>query len=363
MTFLFLMLPLLAGEVDWSLNLDSYGAWEKQPIFDQGGSTLLQRLRINAGGDLSERWNWDFAYELNAIYKQDLFAFFPQVYLRRENLKHTPHLDKDGALLQQIDRLALSYEAGRSGLTLGRQAVGHGNGRFFTPSDIFAPITTTTLNAQYKSGIDGIRFVQGYAEEREWGILAFIPEEGPGLYLAQLAWVLGNVDLSFLAGESYGEPTFAWDLATSWKGAALYCEGVWRQGENRDNPIRAMLGLSRRIGEKWDLTIETQYNSLGVDTPLRVLAIPEWQHGELTWVNKHHVATALDVELKPLIRLSSAVIAETNSGSAWFQLAFLWDLSERTTFSVGGLVTQGLESEEFGRYSDTLFMEYRLTLP
>lgn len=354
-----------ASDWTWWLNLDSFASIEDETAPDLGKTSLLQRARLNLEGDLGNGFSVEIAYELDGLVRENLGRFpvvFEGPFLRRDDLDTTVHDGEDTLVLQNADRLAVRYERGRGTFVVGRQAVGHGNGRFFNPSDLFAPLSGTSLNAQYKAGIDGVRYTSGFGDDSELGLMAFFPEEGDGVALARMATLIGNLDLSVLAGSSYGEPTLAWDLAGTWLGASLTTEGVWRKGDDRDDPLRMAAGINRRFGEKWDLTLEAHYNSLG-DDPDALANTPEGRAGELVWQAETLAATALSVELTPLIRLDSVLIWEGTDDSAWFQSGVTWDVSSLATLNAGALLTRGEPTSELGRFSETIYAEYRLTLP
>ncbi|MDJ0842580.1 MAG: hypothetical protein QNK37_39135 [Acidobacteriota bacterium] len=357
-----------AGGPDWSLNLDSFASYEREPQAGLGEAAFLGRLRLNMNGELGAGWSWEGAYELDGFYNENIGRVPTSlidrgVFPRKDDLKRVIHRGNDALGIQNLDRLSVRWERGRGTLTLGRQAVGHGNGRFFTPSDMFAPLSGTTLNAQYKSGIDGVRYGQGFGDDGEWALMAFFPEEGKALVLAQIAGVIRQVDLSFLVGDSYGEPTLAWDIAGTWQGAALYSEGIWRKGDNRDDPLRAMLGYNRRFGTKWDVTVEVRLSNIETDSPFQLQLLPEVRRGEMVWLSQNHIGASLDVELTALMRFNAAVLWESDNESAWYQAGLFWDATERATFSCGLRTTSGGPLTEFGIYGDTAFAEYRLTLP
>jgi len=362
-------LPAMAGDWTHWVNLDSFAAQEDGEMLGLGRTTLLQRVRLNLEGDLGGGFLLTGAYELDGLWRErigtagEALELTGGPYLRHDDLNTIAGEEEDLLLLQNLDRLAITHAHGRGVLTIGRQAVGHGNGRFFNPSDLFAPLSATTLNAQYKAGIDGVHYNRGWGEDNAWSLMAFYPEEGDGIFLARLGMYVGNLDLSVLAGETYGEPTLAWDLAGTWRGASLTTEGVWRKGEDRDDPLRLAVGINRRFGLTWDLTLEAQYNSLGTEDPLDLLTAPELRAGELVWLAELLVAGSASVELTPLIRLTSSLIWENRDDSAYLQTGLSWDATSRATVNAGLLATRGDPTTELGRFNETAYVEYRLTLP
>lgn len=361
--FLICLTPLYGGDWDISLNSDTYAAYETDPTGIQGEGSLTWRLRLNATYDFAEYWQWEGAFEVQQSVRENLQTLSLPIWLRRDDFDRVAKVRDNQVWLQNLDRFRLTYDKDRWRVTLGRQTIGHGNGRFFNPSDIFAPLSPFTLNTQYKSGVDGLRVTRGVGEMGEAEIIALFPEHGDGVFLARYGTSVKNTDLSIMAGESYGEFTLAYDLAGTLAGAAWYTEGIWRQGDSRKDTYRLMAGFSRRFGTKTDFTFETHYHNLDFDNILELILSREFLQGEFYYQRPHHVAMSVSFELHPLIWATGSVIGETEDGSARLQLGVAWDVSESASFSAGYLTTEGGSITEFGPFSDTLYAELRITWP
>lgn len=361
--WLILALPGMAGDWDYTINSDTFAAYQEQPLLNQGHDLASTRLRLNGTWNLSEHWQWEGAYEGQFLHQQHLLLNPFPVFLRYDDLKPSVSEGENHAVLQQLDRFKLTWEQGRWRASLGRQAVGHGNGRYFNPSDLFAPLSPFSLNSQYKAGIDGLRVTRALGVRSEVELLAFLPERGEGVWLGHISTNFREVDLSILAGQTYGEWTAAWDLATTAAGAAWYSEGVWRKGEQRKSPLRAMAGFSRRYGTKTDVLAEYHYQNTVIDGLLPLLFNPEFLHGERYLMQRHHLAMGVSYEAHPLVAINASVMAETSDASARWLLGLSWDVSMRSSLVAGILHASGPRSSEFGANSDAAYAELRLTLP
>ncbi len=360
-----LLLAFLLGGDGWNLtvNSDSFATHERDPLLDQGELLMASRLRLSVRRDFAEHWQWEGAYEAQWFYRDQLLLPRLPVHLRVDDINAEVHTGDDQLLLQQLDRLRLTWNQGPWRLTLGRQPVGHGNGRFFNPSDLFAPLSPYSLNTQYKAGIDGLRLTRRLSERNEIELLSFYPEQGEGVHLLHLATHLGAVDASFLAGQTYGEWTLAWDFAGIVWDAAWYSEGLWRDAEQRADPLRLAAGITNRLGPRTDLTVEVHHQNRPIESIFDILTRPEFRHGELYLLSGNHLAAMVTQEVHPLVRLSATVLTEFHDHSARYLLSLSWDLSQRSTLAAGYLLPQGGQTTEFGASSQSAYAEFRLTLP
>ena len=67
-------LPLAAADWEWSLNLDSFAAWEDETLFGLGHTSLLERLRLNLEAALGDGFSLELAYELDGFYREGIGA-------------------------------------------------------------------------------------------------------------------------------------------------------------------------------------------------------------------------------------------------------------------------------------------------
>ncbi len=363
MTWLLLALALGGDAWNFTVNSDSFAAHEQEPLLAQGELLVASRLRLTARHDFATYWQWEAAYEAQWLYRDNLLLPRLPVTLRVDDLHTAVHEGEDQLLLQQLDRLRLTWSQGPWRLNLGRQPVGHGNGRFFNPSDLFAPLSPYSLNTQYKSGIDGLRLTRRLGERDELELLSFYPEHGDGVQLLHLTTHLGAVDASFLAGQTYGEWTLGWDFAGIAWDAAWYSEGLWRDAEHRADPLRLMVGATDRLGPRTDLTVEFHHQNRPIESAFDLLTRPEFRHGELYLLRGDHLAAMVTQEVHPLVHISATILGEFHDHSARYLLTLAWDLSQRSTLVAGYLHPQGAKTTEFGQTSPSAYAEYRLTLP
>ena len=362
---LVLILYFMTAQVEWDLNSDTLVLAEKDAPFSQGSGLLSQRLRFNIDWDLKQNWSFEAAYDQVFITRRNLVWPPADVHLRTDNLNSPISQRQNSIWLQQIDRLAIHKEWESAEVILGRQAVGFGNGRFFNPSDIFAPITPYSLNTEYKAGIDGVRVIWRLSENSDMEVLSFLDESNNHLSLLKFSTHIIGIDLAGYAGDSYGELTLGWDLAWTGDTSVWYTEGIFRKGVNRKSPLRLMAGVQRRIRDNLDILAEYQYHSKGLNdfkALPNLTHIKEIAYGELFYMGRQQAALFLQFEFHPLFKGTLQMIHDMSGNSQWVLLSFDWDKNENTNLRFGVLGSNGDELSEFGWYSNSIFCEFKLVL-
>lgn len=390
MNLALVFLSLLVQDHSFTINSDIFTTHEATPLYGQGANGATWRLRLNQESFFGEHWRLEAAYETQQQRRSNLAPIlFTQAPLRAADFDLVASQRDNTATLHRLDRLNMTYETTDWRITLGRQAVGHGNGRFFNPSDIFGPLSPFSLNTQYKAGVDGLRITRALPNLAEVEALYLASEDQDDLALLRWGGIVREIDISIFAGTSYREPTLGWDIAGTAIGAAIYTEGIWREGRDRENPYRLAAGFQRRMNPKLDLTIEVHHQNLepppifrllsqpSPDLPIPDLPLPtdqiidillqtfppEWRNGETYLQEETHLAILLSYEAHPLIRTSLAVLGETEENSARITASLDWDVSQNGSLSLGYLATSGEAFTEFGSSGNAAYAELRLTLP
>lgn len=271
---------------------------------------------------------------------------------------------------QNLDRLSVTWYGEAGTLTLGRQAVGHGSGRFFNPGDIFAPVAPQGLYSEYKSGIDGARFTVAVGEEAEWELMWFIHDERDDSYLlARGAVRLGGVDVAGYGGQTLGAATAGLDLALDWLGAGWYLDSVARFDRSLDRTGRIALGVHNRFAPGVNVFAELFFNGPGSSRPeeyFRALSTPEAKNGELFLLARRYLALEADYEFHPLVTAAAVTVVNLDDSSLLLQPLIEWSATAEVGVTVGASVGVGegpgrfgVAKSEFGSYPDTLFIEVR----
>jgi len=334
--------------------------------------TLLARLRPSLMLAPTSNIFLSIAYELNGLSSDSQFSMqgtgkTPR--LRIEDLEREIYGDDGHSLAQNLDRAFLTWYGDGLEASFGRQPIGHGSGRIFNPSDIFAPLTPQSTYSEYKGGIDALRVRKYVGSDGAFEFISAAHRDGAedAYYLLRWEQSLQSVNLSAYGGRTLGAPTFAFDVAADLGGTGIYGEGVARVDVPIEDSLRAVIGGHRRFVNGINALLELHYNGVGetepAEYPLATLT-REWRNGESFLLGKWYVAVEGDYQPHPLVTLSMATIANIEDGSALLQPYFSWAAFEsgKTTVTLigGGSFSVKGKDGEFDNSPDTIYIEVQL---
>ncbi len=126
----------------------------------QNAVRLMFAVQTQAGSDFEVHYDLQPVLQFSSN-KNALSSSQENVYRLIDldaTLAESSSTDTSLITYQNLDRFNMQMHFEQGDLTLGRQAMAFGSARFINPSDIFLPFSIGTLNQEYRTGIDGIRY-------------------------------------------------------------------------------------------------------------------------------------------------------------------------------------------------------------
>ena len=202
------------------------------------------------------------------------------------------------SLQGRTDRLNLSMTAGPLTLTVGRQPITLGHGFAFTPMDLVSPFFPTTVDQEYKPGVDAVTadlffgmstqvsLITAYVhpevigDAEDWGVDGMVY----ALYAQRTFW---RHDLGLLLGEIRGDEVVGLTIASYAGPVALHGDFTYTHPADTDEEdafFRGVVGAMWLATAKTSLTAELYHQTLGVTDPkdyLGQLSGDRYLRGEL----------------------------------------------------------------------------------
>lgn len=256
------------------------------------------------------------------------------------------------SVFARLDRLSLKATAGPVDVTLGRQAITFGQGLLFTPMDLVAPFTPTTVDTSYKPGVDALRIdIYAGMSGQITPFLAYLGDwdlDGLGFGI----WGQGTivtVDLAGFAAAMYGDVVLGASVYAPVGPIGIYGDAVVTIEGEDDAEFRGMLGVQTRPGPTTTLNVELYGQTFGTTERSKFLAVgtgDRWQRGEL-WLNGHfYVGAMLGQEITPLINLGVGLIGNLLDPSFLLTPSLSFSLAENADLSLGGFIGMGKRPED-----------------
>lgn len=367
--FLLLFPCLAAGQTTPSLDLGLGGAAGLDGGKGNSDGLYRARARLGLAASGSEGYFFEGAFE---AYAAEGFgareALGRQPSLRFRDFPFLMEESGDFAAAGNLDRLNLGRKGEGWTLKLGRQPIGHGSGRFFNPTDIFAPPNPRAAWSEYKGGVDGARLTLPLGEFSDVEAL-FVSKKGDAAesyYLLKARRSFEGFDLSGYAGATLGEPTLALDLAFDLLGAGIYMEGFLRGSDQPVESARGVAGAHLRASPTVMVFAEYYHNGAGAGDASgypAVISGESWRNGELFLLGKDYLAVGADWEAHPLLNLGLRAVTNLDDGSFLFLPNASYSASETVSVSLGASIgAGGRKTSEFGEVRDFIFAEIRLNL-
>ncbi len=250
---------------------------------------------------------------------------------------------EEGADLEarlRVDRAAVTIV--RSGLeaAVGRQPVSFGEGRLFTPLDLVAPFTPTTLDTEYKPGVDAVR-VDAYAgTSTQVTVLgAYLGDwrlEESAVVVDGRTTLLGT-DLALFAGLLYHEPVLGASVSGAAGPVGLYGDLAVTLTDD-GSEVRGVAGALWRPTDTTTVTGELYGQTFGEAEAEAYFALAtdeRWTRGDL-WLYGHaYAGLSVAQEVTPLVGASALAVVNVLDPSALLGATLTWSAAVDADLAAG----------------------------
>jgi len=249
-----------------------------------------------------------------------------------------------------IYRAWAQYEDERMVFTLGRQRIAFGSAFFYSPMDIFNPVSPLSLLPEERLGVDGANLELELGPSSRinlaYGIGDVIDESRFATYLKT---TVGQADLHFLAARIYQDWTAGFGFAANLKDGSLYGEATYTWPETGHDYFRGTIGYQYSFPESVLLTAEYYHNEgvlslAGLGQAAALFSQPD----PLKTLDRNFLALSTSAELDPLLRLITALIYDLDAGSFYIGPSFAYSAPHSITFQAGAQLFGGSQKGDFG---------------
>ncbi len=305
-----------------------------------------------------------------------LQQLFPDTYIPRLFSLERSEEEDEYVVNHGLDRLYWRLRSGPADLTVGRSALTWGPGRFWNPTDYFAPFSPTEIDKEEKPGIDMVRVRVSVASNASLDFVAAPVRRTDGVddidreYSAGAARASVNVnvfDLALSGGRIYDRYIAGFDAEGPIGGALLRLAATYTSfetmpEEDRPDPyFRAMADIDYGFAWNWNpyILLEYYYNGEGEDDPDdygELAQQPEFisamLRGAPSNFGRHYGAVNFTLTPHPLVTLNEVFIINISDGSFYNGAYLGWSITESLELQAGANVTSGQIPGEFAGYTD-----------
>ncbi len=384
-----------AGDMHFSGYAKSYLVGQDAPNidfapspFDDASVQSQNALRLMMDGDIFDDIALEVHYEAKPVFSSisglvgsgGLTATTSSVGTRYRLSDINNVIDLDGGksvLVQNLDRFNVQFDTSIGELTIGRQAIAFGSARMINPTDTFEPFLVSTLDREYRTGIDAVRFQTSFGAFSELDLGVVIGNEGrqdsSALFGRYKTSVEGN-DIEAVVVLHDGMTLVGGGVERALGLFGFWLEGAVVSSDAGADYSRFSTGIDRAITDNSLFMIEYHYNGAGTDDPANYVALlgsEPFVRGGVFLLGEHYVIPSVTWTVTPLLGLGGSAFYNVGDDSAFVRLSGEYSLSENLYMDFGTYLTIGKGGtygpvppflslgSEFGSSPATLYVSLR----
>ncbi|MES2947812.1 MAG: hypothetical protein V4858_04640 [Pseudomonadota bacterium] len=320
----------------------------------------VNRLRLKWSYRLSP------AFNLKVEHDTDLTAgnyLQTSLFARQKKAPPQQYLGEGSAWLdrptvygtQRFFRAYAKISSDVSDLTVGRQRIALGTGRFWSTLDMLNPINPLQAERDEFVGVDAI------LAERSVGTLSKIglvyapdPQRRSDRWVAQYRTHFGETDLTFTHGKYWSDHVTGIDFATQWGDTGIHGELAYTRADVGSAYKKALLGFDYAFANTLSVSSEIYYSDRSTEDQ-----IAQWtQNPQLALVQPpggSYFGIALGYELTPLLKISTYLLRNLKDGSQVLYPSISYAASNSINFMGGAQFFSGSGNSEFGAARNMYF--------
>jgi hypothetical protein len=252
-------------------------------------------------------------------------------------------------------------------LTAGRQRIGWGTARFWSPMDMFNPISPLQIESEERQGVDAALLEFSSPGALRWNAV-YAPQDGfrRSTSALRLSRTIHNYDFDVAAARVGQDWTTGFDVAGQVRGAGVRGELTyrWRHPIPGSMPISTHDALRLAAGGDYAfanglyLVGEYFYNQGQPDQnqPLDPSVLLRYS-SEIYTLNRHFLSAGASYPLTPLWKLEAYVVSDLEGPSAVVLPSLSHNLTANTDLNFGAQLFASSQNGEFHGLSDVVYIE------
>lgn len=306
-------------------------------------------LRLMADAFTGDNVAWQLHYEVTPIFFSRAASSNPfsntTFSSSNNNYRLTdikPTIDDSMAkrvTYQNLDRLNARFNLDAGDLTIGRQVISLGSARMINPIDVFLPFKVTTLNQEYRTGVDMVRFQKpmGELSEIDMGIVLGddAKTENSAVFVnGQSNWK--GSDISVTAIRFAEQNLLGGGIESSIGDMGVWFETAWVFGD--DNYNRTSVGVDYSFSTHVFGQIEYHYNGAGDADPKGYRDLQDhvaYQKGGVFLLGKNYLMPSLSWTATPILTLTVSSLLNLDDSSAFVNASGSYSLGDELGMNFG----------------------------
>ncbi len=280
----------------------------------------------------------------------------------RHVLIDRPHAYWDMSLY----RGTVSLRRGPATLTLGRQRIGWGTARFWSPMDMFNPISPLQVEAEERQGVDAGLAAFRTAGSLRWNVV-YAPQDGFGRSTSavRLSRTIRNYDFDAAGGRFGRDWVAGFDFAGQLRGAGLRGEMTYRWRHpapgvvalSNGDALRLVAGADYAFAGGLYLVAEYFYNQAQPNVQGNDFTDLLRFSSEIFTRRRHFLSAGASYPVTPLWKVETYVVTDAAGPSAAILPKVSHNLTANTDLNFGAQIFASSRTGEFQGLADLAYVE------
>ncbi|MBE9504372.1 MAG: hypothetical protein IME96_09375 [Proteobacteria bacterium] len=313
------------------------------------------RLRVEAKGETGHFFSYNVQYDNDVVFGDYLeTGEFAAIEANASQTPRRTYWDLDGEISSK-DRLRWNHslhrgygkiKSGDVDLTIGRQRIAWGRGWFFSPLDIFNPLSPTAIERGERDGVDGVvlELSSGIASKAS---LVYLPmKNSSDTFAAKVDTLIGSYDIALTAGSHVGVDFIGADF-TGYVGDAGFKGELAFSRENHVDNLSWLLSGNYGFDNSLTIMVEYFYNDGGSLHPI-------------SYGGENYIGVDVGYDLTPLTRFENLLILNLMDGSRFYSPFLASSLRENMDLTLGIQLFAGDTGNEFGGLENLAYAQFSL---
>ena len=355
--FLCFLFPLQASGDENNLSLSGHYRnlliYSKTTLNKEDYYLDSNRLRVEAKGKAGDFFSYNVQYDNDVVFGDYLeTGEFAAIEANASQAHRRTYWDLDGEISSK-DRLRWNHslhraygeiKSGDVDLTIGRQRIAWGRGWFFSPLDIFNPLSPTAIERAEREGVDGVvlELSSGIASK---GSLVYLPmKNSSDTFAAKVDTLIGSYDIGLAAGSHVGVDFIGADF-TGYVGDAGFKGELAYSRETHVDNLSWLLSGNYTFENSLTIMVEYFCNGGGSLHPIN-------------YDGENYIGVDAGYDLTPLTRFENLLILNLSDGSRFYSPFINSSLEENMDLTLGVQFFAGDGGDEYGDLENMIYTQF-----
>jgi hypothetical protein len=258
----------------------------------------------------------------------------------------------------------LRVRTDRAELTVGRQRIAWGTAHFWSPADVFNPISPLQVEADERQGVDAAQLSLRLPGTVRWSVV-YAPQNGldRSTEATRLAANIRNFDVAAFAGRFARDWVAGGTFAGQWGGAGLRGEltYTWRGNPEQANALRLTFGSDYALSSKLYVVGEYFYNQgqpagVSAGQPADPSVLLRFTN-EIFTLDRHFLSAGMRYAMTPLFHLEGYTVVDLTGPGVFFMPVATYSLTANTDLKFGGEIFASSPGREFHKVPGLAYVE------